>query len=117
MSTEIIIIIVGVVIFDLLFLWASLKIIPERERGIIYAKGKPLRLAGPGLVLIVPFIQKLERIRIPLDVTRWHDTEGDVIIGYTTWPATAPENLRPGDKVIPVGMTDGRIAVQKILEH
>ena len=117
MSTELIIFIVAIVVIDLLLLWAALKVIPERERGIIYAQGKPLRIAGPGLVLVVPFIQKLERFNIPLDVTRWHDTEGDVIIGYKTWPAASSEPLHAGDKVIPVTLTDGWLIVQKKLEH
>ena len=106
-------VIVLVLVLDTALVLAALKTIPEFERGIIYTKGIPTRIAGPGLVFVLPIIQKMEKFKTPLDVADWDNGKGHVIIDYKTFPAVSEEALDRGDKVMPTGMADGHIQVQK----
>jgi regulator of protease activity HflC (stomatin/prohibitin superfamily) len=60
MSTGIIILIV---IF-LMFLWSAIKILPEYERGVVFFLGRYQSVKGPGLVLIIPVIQRMIKISL-----------------------------------------------------
>lgn len=62
-------IIIAVIV--LMFLWSAIKILPEYERGVIFFLGKYQSVKGPGLVIIIPAIQKMTRVSlriITLDV-------------------------------------------------
>lgn len=114
MSPEAIAFIVLIFVLDAIFLLAALKTVPEFERAIIYTKGTPTRIVGPGLVFVLPLVQKMEKFKTPLDVSDWDNGKGNVIIDYKTFPAVSTDALDRGDKVMPTGMTDGHIQVQKI---
>ena len=45
----------------LVFLWASIKILREYERGVIFTLGRFTGVKGPGLIILVPFIQQMVR--------------------------------------------------------
>jgi len=113
MSTETIAFIVIFVLLDMAFMIAALKTIPVFERGIIYTKGVPTRLAGPGLVFVLPFVQKLEKFKIPLTVTDWDKDSGTVMIDDKIWDARSDDILARGDKVVPVNLTNGQISIHK----
>ena len=49
----------AVLIFALL--WAAIKILREYERGVIFTLGRFTGVRGPGLILLVPFVQQLVR--------------------------------------------------------
>ncbi len=52
-------IIVGVlIILGLLFLFQAIKIVPEYQRLVVFRLGKLLATKGPGLVILIPFIDK-----------------------------------------------------------
>jgi regulator of protease activity HflC (stomatin/prohibitin superfamily) len=55
-------IVVAVII--LMFLWSAIKILPEYERGVIFFLGKYQAVKGPGLVIIIPGIQKMTRVSL-----------------------------------------------------
>ncbi len=55
-----------VVIVALLF--ATIKILPEYERGVILTLGRYTGTKGPGLVLLVPFIQQMMRVDLRVNV-------------------------------------------------
>ena len=60
---------VGVVflIIVLFFILSSaIKILMEYERGVIFRLGRYTRTGGPGLTLIIPFIEQLRRIELRL---------------------------------------------------
>ncbi|WP_341712148.1 SPFH domain-containing protein, partial [Erythrobacter sp.] len=42
-------------------LWAAIKILREYERGVIFTLGRFTGVRGPGLILLVPFVQQLVR--------------------------------------------------------
>lgn len=55
----------------LLLLWSAIKILREYERGVIFTLGRFTAVKGPGLILLVPFVQQMVRIdlrTIVLDV-------------------------------------------------
>ncbi|WP_188769950.1 slipin family protein [Novosphingobium endophyticum] len=43
------------------FLWAAIKILKEYERGVIFTLGRFTSVRGPGLIILVPFIQQMVR--------------------------------------------------------
>jgi regulator of protease activity HflC (stomatin/prohibitin superfamily) len=63
---------VALVIFGIIILLsAALKILQEYERGVIFRLGKFAGVKGPGLVIIIPFIDRLVKVSlrvITLDV-------------------------------------------------
>jgi len=51
----------------ILFLSAAIKILREYERGVVFRLGRVLkRCKGPGLVIIIPIIDKLVRVSLRL---------------------------------------------------
>lgn len=45
----------------LVFLWAAIKILREYERGVIFTLGRFTGVKGPGLILLIPFVQQIVR--------------------------------------------------------
>ncbi|QQD17737.1 slipin family protein [Spongiibacter nanhainus] len=45
-----------------LFLFAAIKILPEYERGVVFTLGRYTGVKGPGLIILIPVIQKLVRV-------------------------------------------------------
>lgn len=56
--------IVLVVLLVLLLLSAAIKILPEYERGVIFRLGRIQPLKGPGLIMIIPIIDRLVRVNL-----------------------------------------------------
>lgn len=53
------------------FLFMSLKVLNEYERGVIFRLGRVIGAKGPGLIILIPIIDKMERIdlrTVTLDV-------------------------------------------------
>lgn len=46
------------------FLWSAIKILNEYERGVVFRLGRVIPLKGPGLVIILPGIDRLVRISL-----------------------------------------------------
>jgi regulator of protease activity HflC (stomatin/prohibitin superfamily) len=64
---EVIMFYIFAVILIILFLSAAVKILREYERGVVFRLGRVLkRPKGPGLVIIIPIIDKLIRISLRL---------------------------------------------------
>ena len=55
--------IIGYVIVGLLaILISAIKILREYERGVIFLLGRFQKVKGPGLIIVIPFIQQMEKI-------------------------------------------------------
>ncbi|WP_234567664.1 slipin family protein [Rhodohalobacter sp. 614A] len=54
--------IITIVIFISVFLPQMFKILREYERGVVFRLGKYQSTKGPGLIVLVPFIDKIERV-------------------------------------------------------
>jgi regulator of protease activity HflC (stomatin/prohibitin superfamily) len=52
----------GVVLFIAALLFASIKILREYERGVVFFLGRFQRVKGPGLIIIIPGIQQMVRV-------------------------------------------------------
>jgi regulator of protease activity HflC (stomatin/prohibitin superfamily) len=51
-----------VVVVAVALLWATIKILNEYERGVVLTLGRYTSTKGPGLVLLVPFVQVMLRV-------------------------------------------------------
>ncbi len=54
------------IVLLLLFLSAAIKILREYERGVIFRLGRVINTKGPGLVIIIPIVDKLIRVSLRL---------------------------------------------------
>ncbi len=53
------------------FLYMSLKVLNEYERGVVFRLGRVVGARGPGLIILIPIIDKMERVdlrTVTLDV-------------------------------------------------
>lgn len=55
------IILAGLII---LFLWSAVKILPEYERGVIFFLGRFQAVKGPGLILLIPGVQRMIKVSL-----------------------------------------------------
>lgn len=65
--------IVGLAFAGLFILSRAIRVVPEYERGVIFRLGRVMNAKGPGLILLVPGIDKLVRVdlrTIVLDVEK-----------------------------------------------
>ncbi len=53
-----------VLIFIAIFVPMGVKVYRNQERGVILRMGEPARVAGPGLVLLMPFVEKIYRVNM-----------------------------------------------------
>lgn len=53
-----------IVVLVLLILFMSIKVVAEYDRVVIFRLGKFLKVKGPGLVIIIPGIDKATRVRL-----------------------------------------------------
>jgi len=69
---------VGVlIIIVVLLLFSAIKVLPEYERGVILTLGRYTGTKGPGLILLIPVVQRM--IRVDLRVTVMDVPPQDVI--------------------------------------
>lgn len=57
-------VLLSLIILLIVILTAAIKILPEWERGVILRLGRLSGVKGPGLVVIIPFIDRLIRVSI-----------------------------------------------------
>ncbi len=56
--------IVVLIILGLIFLFAAIKIIPEYERAVVFRLGRMIGFKGPGLIIIIPIIDRIVRVSL-----------------------------------------------------
>lgn len=59
---------IAIVILVVLFLSAALRILNEYERGVIFRLGRVIGPKGPGLIILIPIIDKMTRVSLRLIV-------------------------------------------------
>ena len=60
-------------IFILIMLFASVRIVNEYERGVVFRLGRYVGVRGPGLILLIPFIERMVKVElrvVTMDVTQ-----------------------------------------------
>ena len=58
--------IVFIVVLVVLFLWSAIKILREYERGVIFRLGRVIKTKGPGLIILIPVIDKMVKVTLRL---------------------------------------------------
>jgi regulator of protease activity HflC (stomatin/prohibitin superfamily) len=64
-------VVVAILLIILVVLAATIKIVKEYERGVVFRLGRLVGPRGPGLILLVPFIERMQKIdlrTVTLDV-------------------------------------------------
>ena len=56
--------IIVLVILIIIFLAAAIRILPEYERGVVFRLGRVIGAKGPGLIILIPFIDKMVRVSL-----------------------------------------------------
>jgi regulator of protease activity HflC (stomatin/prohibitin superfamily) len=57
-------VVIVVAIFLVIFLSSAVRILREYERGVIFRLGRLIAQKGPGLILLIPFIDRMERVEL-----------------------------------------------------
>ena len=57
-----------VLVFAFILISASVKILREYERAVVFTLGRFQRVKGPGLVLMLPFVQEMVRVDLRIKV-------------------------------------------------
>src|SRR3990170_2994361 len=67
----------AILVIAILFLYSAIKILNEYERGVIFRLGRVIGAKGPGLILLIPMIDKM--VRVDLRVVAMDVPPQDVI--------------------------------------
>jgi regulator of protease activity HflC (stomatin/prohibitin superfamily) len=54
------------IVFVIMFLASAIRILNEYERGVIFRLGRLIGSKGPGLILLIPIVDKLQKISLRL---------------------------------------------------
>jgi regulator of protease activity HflC (stomatin/prohibitin superfamily) len=101
-------IIIGIVVFLILVvISAAVKIVAEYERGVIFRLGRLIGAKGPGLFLIIPFVDRM--VKVDLRVVTMDVPSQDVI---TKDNVTVRVNA-----VVYFRVVDPESSVVKVLDH
>jgi len=60
--------IVGIAILVILFLSSAIRILNEYERGVIFRLGRVIKAKGPGLIILIPVVDKMVKVSLRLVV-------------------------------------------------
>jgi regulator of protease activity HflC (stomatin/prohibitin superfamily) len=107
MDTGIVVVIVVVVILVLIIVPMAVKIVTEYERGVIFRLGRLVGAKGPGLFLIIPFIDRM--VKVDLRVVTMDVPSQEVI---TRDNVTVRVNA-----VVYFRVVDPEASVVKVLDH
>jgi regulator of protease activity HflC (stomatin/prohibitin superfamily) len=57
---------ITIVVLVLFFLWSAIKILNEYERGVIFRLGRVIKAKGPGLIILIPVIDRMIKVSMRL---------------------------------------------------
>jgi regulator of protease activity HflC (stomatin/prohibitin superfamily) len=57
-----------IVALVVIFLWSAIRILNEYERGVIFRLGRVIKSKGPGLIILIPVIDKMVKVSLRLVV-------------------------------------------------
>lgn len=77
MQTESVTILIIIIFFAVILLSAAIRILREYERGVIFRLGRLVGAKGPGLVLLIPIVDRM--VRVSLRVVAMEVPSQDVI--------------------------------------
>lgn len=59
---------IAIVVIVIFFLSTSIRILNEYERGVIFRLGRVIRAKGPGIIILIPFVDKMVKVSLRLIV-------------------------------------------------
>jgi regulator of protease activity HflC (stomatin/prohibitin superfamily) len=57
---------IAIVVFIIFFLSVALRILNEYERGVIFRLGRVIKAKGPGLIILIPLVDKMVKVSMRL---------------------------------------------------
>jgi regulator of protease activity HflC (stomatin/prohibitin superfamily) len=54
--------VVTILIVVLFFLTATIKVVPEYQRGVIFRLGRLIDAKGPGLIILIPIVDRMTKV-------------------------------------------------------
>jgi regulator of protease activity HflC (stomatin/prohibitin superfamily) len=58
--------IITIVVLVLMFLYSAIKILNEYERGVIFRLGRVIQAKGPGLIILIPIVDRMAKVSLRL---------------------------------------------------
>lgn len=58
--------VIAIIVLTVFFLSAAIRILNEYERGVIFRLGRVIRAKGPGLIILIPIIDKMVKVSMRL---------------------------------------------------
>jgi regulator of protease activity HflC (stomatin/prohibitin superfamily) len=55
---------IAILIFTVLFLANAIRILNEYERGVIFRLGRVIRAKGPGIIILIPVIDRMQKVSL-----------------------------------------------------
>ena len=55
-------VLIVIVIFVIVILLSAIKIVQEYERGVVFRLGRLVGARGPGLILLIPFVERMQKV-------------------------------------------------------
>lgn len=52
------------IFLGLIILFASLKVVQEYERGVVFLLGRFVGVRGPGLIILIPFLEQMKKVAL-----------------------------------------------------
>ena len=99
-----------VAVFILIILASAIRILREYERGVIFRLGRLIAQKGPGLILLIPFIDQMVRIdlrtitlNVPPQEVITKDNVTVRVNGGRLLPGGRPEQGRHRGRELPPG--------------
>jgi len=95
---------IAVIVFAIIVLAAAVRILREYERAVVFRLGRLLPVKGPGLILLIPLVDKMERISTRLETI---DVQRQEVMTKDNVPATVDavvyyRVINPSDAVVQV---------------
>ncbi len=59
-------ILIFLIVVAVLFFWSAIKILREYERGVVFRLGRVIKTKGPGLIILIPVIDKMVKVSLRL---------------------------------------------------
>ncbi len=60
--------VIAIIIMTVFFLSAAIRILNEYERGVIFRLGRVIKAKGPGLIILIPIVDKMVKVSMRLVV-------------------------------------------------
>jgi regulator of protease activity HflC (stomatin/prohibitin superfamily) len=58
--------IIPLIVIFVIFIFSAVKILNEYERGVIFRLGRVIATKGPGLIILIPFVDKMVKVSLRL---------------------------------------------------